>query len=857
MAGAVVTRQQVLRPATACAAFTRHHATGLRRVALSPRSRRTRRGSSAALGAPGAAAEQGEETAGQVAEVTAVKRGGWSLFGRARNEEAEAPKQYLYSDRFGMPVVREKLSYNELLRDIRTNQVAEVSWFKDPRLRGMEPEGPCLVIYRDGRVRQSVVPAIDTRIPYAMETHSVKSTLAPMAIPTLLDTPPPPPSQTAVALFSKALPVFALLAVYVAATYASILKGDAEDRRKIRAKEATEKAVALEEEKEDVLASEATNMALMGLGVRDICEQLDRLGVPYTRESVEAEVEAAKERNREDAKREMKDGPELIFNTQAAAQAAENKAKKAEEAAKEGGDQMEEAEQFLKMSTVKVQKARTPEQEKIRAKLRAAQRRMKGVKLQYTKDDRVFFDDVAGIGAAKEELLEVVDFFLKPERFKKSGSRIPRGVLLCGPPGTGKTLLARAVAGEAGVAFLSLNASEFVEMFVGVGASRVRDLFTQARTLSPAIIFIDEVDAVGRIRGGASGNDERDQTLNQMLSEMDGFDAEAGVIVMAATNRKDVLDPALIRPGRFDRIIYVDRPDYNGRIEVFKVHLSKRPCDDDILLGELAFETQRFSGAQIANLVNTAAMLAGRDGRESIAHADLENALDLERLGPARKPYSEPRRRRMALQEGATALLATLMPSIEPVLSVSIIPREKYPMGQTILKVNEARELNNVFTRRYLEEQLLMVMSGRAAEQVAYGGDEVSTINQRRLVLARRIVTKLVVAGAMSDDHRIGPRTVSHPIDKGGDRLIQIVPSTVSGYTHEAVEEDMSSLLNTAFLDVQRILARNRDALDAIVEALLERSTLEGDEIREMVERLACKEDLQARDGALQATPFM
>lgn len=258
-------------------------------------------------------------------------------------------------------------------------------------------------------------------------------------------------------------------------------KGDAEDRKKIRMKERDDRRQQKLEEKDDILSTEATNMAMMGLGVDEICLSLDRLGVPYDRKDVEAEVEKAKQRNKADAEKEVAGGrPELIYNTKAAEQAAFNreaKAKKQDEAGQK--DQMEEAEQFLKLSTVKVQKARNPEQERIRQKLRAAQRRMKGVKLQYTKDDRVFFDDVAGIGAAKEELMEVVDFFLKPERFRQSGSRIPKGVLLCGPPGTGKTLLARAVAGEAGVAFLSLNASEFVEMFVGVGASRVRDLFSQ------------------------------------------------------------------------------------------------------------------------------------------------------------------------------------------------------------------------------------------------------------------------------------------------------------------------------------------------------------------------------------------
>jgi ATP-dependent metalloprotease FtsH len=396
--------------------------------------------------------------------------------------------------------------------------------------------------------------------------------------------------------------------------------------------------------------------------------------------------------------------------------------------------------------------------------LKAAQAALKGVKLQYTDAaEAVFFEDVAGIGDAKVELQEVVDFFRKPERFRASGSRIPRGVLLCGPPGTGKTLLARAVAGEAGVGFLSLNASEVVEMFVGVGASRVRDLFATARAMAPAIIFIDEIDSVGRLRGGAQGNDERDQTLNQMLSEMDGFDSGASVIVMAATNRKDILDPALVRPGRFDRSVLVPLPDYQGRIEILRVHLGRRPHDPGMDLHEVAFETRQYSGAQLANLVNIAATVAAAAGREEIVGGDLVRALEEERLGPARAPYGEPARRRLAVMEGATALACTLLPAIEPVAVVTIAPREKHPLGQTVVTANEGRELTQVFTRRYLEEQLVTVLAGRAAEEAVYGADGMSTIQQRRLVLARRIAAKLVVSAAMAGGEALGPRTLSSP----------------------------------------------------------------------------------------------
>lgn len=481
-------------------------------------------------------------------------------------------------------------------------------------------------------------------------------------------------------------------------------------------------------------------------------------------------------------------------------------------------------------------------------KLKAAERQLKGVKLQYTDaKETVFFDDVAGIGDAKVELQEVVDFFRKPERFRASGARIPRGILLCGPPGTGKTLLARAVAGEAGVTFLSLNASEFVEMFVGVGASRVRDLFATARSMSPAIIFIDEIDSVGRIRGGAKGNDERDQTLNQMLSEMDGFDSTSQVIVMAATNRKDILDPALIRPGRFDRAVYVPLPDYTGRIEILKVHLSGRAHEPDIDLHEIAFETRQYSGAQLANLVNMAATISTQAGREEVTAADIMKALENERLGPERSRYGEPARKRLAVMEGATSLLCTLLPAIEPVTQVTIQPREKFPLGQTVVKANEGRELTQVFTRRYLEEQLLTVLAGRAAEEVVFGADELTTMQQRRLVLARRIVTKLVVSSAMSDSKEIGPRTVSTPRFQGSRALLQLVPRFTPYSVQHAADERMQSMLSEAYATTKAMLERNRAALDALSQALLEKDTLSGEEVRAIVEKHANKADLDRR----------
>ncbi|EFN59574.1 hypothetical protein CHLNCDRAFT_132927 [Chlorella variabilis] len=534
------------------------------------------------------------------------------------------------------------------------------------------------------------------------------------------------------------------------------------------------------------------------------------------------------------------------------------------------GDPQAQAEQMLKMKTAKIRKARDPVKAR---KQKEAQRQLKNIKLMVTdKDEDIFFDDVAGIGDAKVELQEIVDFFLKPEAFRGSGSRIPRGVLLCGPPGTGKTLLARAVAGEAGATFIALNASEFVEMFVGVGASRVRDLFAQAspgpggcgvadggwragaRAQAPAIIFIDEIDSVGRIRGGAKGNDERDQTLNQMLSEMDGFDSELQVIVMAATNRRDILDPALTRPGRFDRIVYVPLPDYFGRIEILKVHLDKRRYAEDIDFHDLAFETTGYSGAQLANLVNTAATVAAAAGRTEIHNEDLEKAMEYERLGPERPRYSDPARRRIAAMEAATALTCTLLPAIEPVLLTTIVPREKNPLGQTVVKANEGREMTGLWTRRYLEQQLLTVLSGRAAEELLYGADEVSTMHQLRLIDARNIVQKLVVSAAMTENAAIGPRTISVS-RRVGAGLMQAVTRNVPPELHYEADREMEERLAEAYATVKEMLGRNREALEKLMEVLLERDTLSGEEVRAVVQAHAHKADLERRSA--EAAAFM
>ncbi|DBA94610.1 hypothetical protein WJX77_012597 [Trebouxia sp. C0004] len=761
------------------------------------------------------------------------------------------PKQHLYEPKFGLPVVRKYLSYGDLLREIRTEKVKELKFFC-ARDDVIELEGPCLVVYRDGTLAQSYVPSFDYRVPYAMENHGVAAIRLPAEPAASTFTVQRLWNKNQQKIINRVIPLVAIAIVYFATQLAAKWKGDKEDREKMRAMDAEKVRQEKAQRKADDALMEPARLAARGLTLEQIETDMKRRGMSYDRDYLIRQIEKA---NRKRAAEE--DDPFYAVNTEAAEQAQQIRDKRREQANLDGeANDMEKAQDFLKAGNVKVKRVIDPEAEALRlAEMRRLQRQMKGVKLQYiAENDDVFFDDVAGIGEAKNELMEVVDFFLKPQRFKKSGARIPKGVLLCGPPGTGKTLLARAVAGEAGVNFLSINASEFVEMFVGVGASRVRDLFKQARGVAPAIIFIDEIDAVGRIRGGAQGNDERDQTLNQMLSEMDGFGDGVGVIVMAATNRKDVLDPALIRPGRFDRIIQVGLPDLMGRVETFQTHLRKRgeAVAEDVTeknLREIAFDTQKFSGAAIANLVNLAAMSVERDGRDQIRYQDLTDALQYDRLGHDRSPYSAARQKRLAVQEAATALVCTILPAIEPVILVTIKPREKYPLGQTVLRVNEQRELTKQFTRQYLEEQLLTALAGRAAEELVYGQDEMSTINQRRLVLARRIVQKLTVASAMTDNPLIGPRTISTPFRRGGKSLKQIVSNRITHDTHLAVDQHMQLMLDEAYANVKAMLDRNRAALDMVIDRLIGApdQQLDGTELRQILEQNGDFSDLQHR----------
>jgi cell division protease FtsH len=439
--------------------------------------------------------------------------------------------------------------------------------------------------------------------------------------------------------------------------------------------------------------------------------------------------------------------------------------------------------------------------------------------------DRVTFADVAGIDEAKQELAEVVDFLRNPDKYRKLGGRVPHGVLLAGAPGTGKTLLARAVAGEANVPFFSESASEFVEAIVGIGASRVRDLFAQAKEAAPAIIFIDELDAIGRSRtsgvaGFSGGNDEREQTLNQILTEMDGFDSSTGVIVIGATNRPDVLDQALLRPGRFDRRVSVQPPDRNGREQILKVHVRGVPLGPDVDLGRIAATTPGMVGADLANLVNEAALLAARRNHDVVMEADFTDALERILLGAERQVLMTPEdRRRTAYHEGGHAIVGMLTPGADPVRKISIIPRG-LSLGVTFSAPDADRYS---YERRELEAKIKVALGGRAAEEIIY--DEPTTGAESDIQQLTGIARQMVGRWGMST--KIGPVAVTS-VDGQGPLLPGA--AEVSEHTQELIDDEVRRIVDKAHEEVVALLNENRDKLDSLAAALLEHETLDEDE---------------------------
>jgi cell division protease FtsH len=445
-------------------------------------------------------------------------------------------------------------------------------------------------------------------------------------------------------------------------------------------------------------------------------------------------------------------------------------------------------------------------------------------------DKRITFDNVAGLEGVKNDLAEVVEFLKNPQKFQRLGARVPKGILLMGPPGTGKTLLGRAVAGEAGVPFFSINGSEFIQMFVGVGAGRVRDLFATAKEIAPAIIFIDEIDAVGRHRGAGvgGGHDEREQTLNQILSEMDGFAQTDAVIVMAATNRPDVLDPALLRPGRFDRHITVDRPNYKGRLAIFKVHSKDVPLDADVDLERLAAGTVGLTGADIRNLVNEAALWASRNGKDSVNKEDFEYARDKVLMGSKREDVLLGKEKTAtAYHEAGHALLAWLSPNADRVHKVSIIPRGR-SLGVTQLLPEEDR-LN--FGEKELRTHLVVALGGRSAEKLVF--NELSAGAENDLNRATQIARRMVTYWGMSE--KLGPVAFRDSEDHPFLGKEMAEPRRYSEHTAQMIDEEIMRILNEASDVALSLLTENREKLDQFAKALEEAETLDEKDIEALI----------------------
>ncbi len=457
-------------------------------------------------------------------------------------------------------------------------------------------------------------------------------------------------------------------------------------------------------------------------------------------------------------------------------------------------------------------------------------------RVQMEPQTQVTFGDVAGIDQAKLELAEVVDFLKNADRFTAIGAKIPKGCLLVGPPGTGKTLLAKAVAGEAGVPFFSISGSEFVEMFVGVGASRVRDLFEQAKASAPCIVFIDEIDAVGRQRGAGmgGGNDEREQTLNQLLTEMDGFEGNTGIIIIAATNRPDVLDSALLRPGRFDRQVVVDRPDYAGRLQILNVHARGKTLSKDVDLDRIARRTPGFTGADLSNLLNESAILAARRNLTEISMDEVNDAIDRILAGPEKKDrvMGERRKELVAYHEAGHAIVGALMPDYDPVQKVSIIPRGNAG-GLTWFTPSEDRMDSGLYSRSYLQNQMAVALGGRVAEEMIYGEEEVTTGASNDLQQVANVARQMVTRFGMSD--RLGPVALGR--SQGNTFLGRDIMADrdFSEKTAATVDDEVRNLVDQAYRRCKQVLTENRNVLDKLATMLMEQETVDSEELQDLL----------------------
>jgi len=455
-------------------------------------------------------------------------------------------------------------------------------------------------------------------------------------------------------------------------------------------------------------------------------------------------------------------------------------------------------------------------------------------KFQMEPNTGVKFDDVAGVDEAKEDFMEVVEFLKRPEKFTAVGAKIPKGVLLVGPPGTGKTLLARAIAGEAGVPFFSISGSEFVEMFVGVGASRVRDLFKKAKENAPCIVFVDEIDAVGRSRGTGigGGNDEREQTLNQLLTEMDGFEGNTGIIVVAATNRADILDPALLRPGRFDRQVSVDVPDVKGRVDILKVHARNKKLGEGVEIESIARRTPGFSGADLANLLNEAAILAGRRGRTDVSLQEIDDSVDRIVAGMEGTAMMDGKSKSLvAYHEVGHAICGTLTPGHDPVQKVTLIPRGQ-AKGLTWFTPGEDVSL---VSKQQIMARIVGALGGRAAEEIVFGKPEVTTGAASDLMQVTNMAKQMVTAFGMSD---IGPWSLQD--DQSGDMIMRMMArNNMSEKLQGDIDTAVKSIAEGAYQTALGHIRDNREAIDEIVDVIVEKETISGDEFREILAKYA------------------
>merc|ERR1719327_147231 len=476
-------------------------------------------------------------------------------------------------------------------------------------------------------------------------------------------------------------------------------------------------------------------------------------------------------------------------------------------------------------------------------------------KIQMEPDTGVSFNDVAGCDESKLELEEVVDFLSNPEKYDKVGAQSPRGVLMEGPPGTGKTLLARAAAGEAGVPFISASGSEFVEMFVGVGASRIRNLFSEAKKNAPCIVFIDEIDAVGRQRAGGGGNagfgggnDEREQTLNQILTEMDGFEGNSGVIVLAATNRGDILDNALLRPGRFDRRVPIPLPDKAGRLDILKVHARGKPLAPEVDLAEIANRTIGFSGASLQNLTNEAAINAARQDKEIIGYAEFDTALARLTVGLSKQTGTKNMSRQtlVAYHEAGHATMAAMLTDYDSVAKVTIIPRSNGAGGFTLFTPSEDRMESGLYSKKYLKGQLAVALGGRVAEELMFGKEGITTGASNDLQQVRNIARRMVAQWGFSGDS-LSP-IAWEPAESPG----MFAGSTAaSEETESTIDDEVAKLVDEAYATCKETLAQYRPLLDATVDALLEKETIDGFELDDLVEKYTGKPAPNPRPEAI------